>query len=242
MQGFTLGQCEKNYFHNLILFGISRLFPDKLVFKGGTCLMLAYNLDRFSEDLDFNLIEEFDEKILIDKLTKFVEHFGYDIDIYFNTQTKSSLSYIIRIEGPLYVNTSQSKCRIELDISKRDDLVKKSIPKKIMHQYNEFPVYISNVLSLEEIFAEKIRAIMTRNKSRDVYDLHYLVLKGVSFDISLVNYKLSRYNIEFSYEKFVENIDLKRNIWDLEMKYLVKKYPSFEEVREDICKYLFSFI
>ena len=36
-------------------------FGSNLIFKGGTALRLVYNSPRFSEDLDFNLIENMDK-------------------------------------------------------------------------------------------------------------------------------------------------------------------------------------
>ena len=39
-------------------------FFDKAAFYGGTCLRIFYNLIRFSEDMDFSLVEKKGSKIL----------------------------------------------------------------------------------------------------------------------------------------------------------------------------------
>lgn len=48
-----MGQAEKDYFQEIILFILYREFGRELVFKGGTALTKCYGFDRFSEDLDF---------------------------------------------------------------------------------------------------------------------------------------------------------------------------------------------
>lgn len=52
--GLTLYQQEKDYLLRLFLYNYYKKFEDA-VFKGGTCLKYLYGLNRFSEDLDFNL-------------------------------------------------------------------------------------------------------------------------------------------------------------------------------------------
>ena len=49
---------EKNYFQDLFLFYLYKK-TNKFIFKGGTALYKIYNLPRFSEDLDFSLVEHF---------------------------------------------------------------------------------------------------------------------------------------------------------------------------------------
>ncbi|RLF37372.1 MAG: hypothetical protein DRM99_00490, partial [Thermoplasmata archaeon] len=62
----TVRNAEKDYLLELLLFALS---DDRrsLAFKGGTALYKFYNLNRFSEDLDFDLVgKRFD----IDKMIK----------------------------------------------------------------------------------------------------------------------------------------------------------------------------
>ena len=42
----------------------------------------------------------------------------------------------------------------------------------------------------KEIMSEKIRALMTRTKARDLYDIYFLVRKNVKLDTQLVAKKL----------------------------------------------------
>ena len=64
---------------------------------------------------------------------------------------------------------------------------------------SDYPVLFTSYLyhlSKEEIFAEKIRALLTRAKGRDLYDLWYLLTQGASFEESLVKEKLKYYHLE----------------------------------------------
>ncbi len=46
----------KEAMQEIILYAINKAgFSDNIIFHGGTCLRILHGLDRFSEDLDFNL-------------------------------------------------------------------------------------------------------------------------------------------------------------------------------------------
>lgn len=49
----NVGHAEKLYLQDIILSTVSRETAGHLVFKGGTAHLNCYQLDRFSEDLDF---------------------------------------------------------------------------------------------------------------------------------------------------------------------------------------------
>lgn len=194
--------------------------------------MICYNLDRFSEDLDFNLTKEVNLDNLLNNIKEKFNKLDYNTK--FNRTTKSSTSYIFFIEEPLYMGKPESLCRIELDFSNRDDIYLDYIPKKIHHIFDEFTQFHINCLSLDEIFAEKIRCILTREKSRDIYDLHYLINRKVKFDLKLINKKLKIYELKFEKEKFYLALDKKEKLWNLEMKFLVKNVDNFKEVINEI--------
>ena len=47
-----------------------------LGFKGGTALYLFHNLDRFSVDLDFDLLDRDQEQFVFDELLQILSNFG----------------------------------------------------------------------------------------------------------------------------------------------------------------------
>ncbi len=68
--------AELDYFQDIALFNISREFGDKLVFKGGTCLYKVYQLNRFSEDLDFSATHKFAHINFFQRLPYFFKLLG----------------------------------------------------------------------------------------------------------------------------------------------------------------------
>ena len=80
---------------------------------------------------------------------------------------------------------SNLKTFISLDFSFRE---KVSMPDKSFLD-TDYPVLFTNYihhLSKEEIFAEKIRALISRKQGRDLYDLWFLLNKGVDIKTELV--------------------------------------------------------
>ncbi|MFT4313448.1 MAG: nucleotidyl transferase AbiEii/AbiGii toxin family protein [Candidatus Woesearchaeota archaeon] len=176
-KGLHLGQAEKNYLHFLLLEIISKELPDKLVFKGGTALMICHNLNRFSEDLDFAAINT--DSNIIEKLKETLQKRIPTIEFELLEKTPVSESLIVRFQGPLYTGTRQTTSKIEIDISFREKIETKTDMKRIISPYPDIPTFFVQTMSLTEIFAEKIRAILTRNKARDVFDLEYLIALDV---------------------------------------------------------------
>ncbi|MCH8520291.1 MAG: nucleotidyl transferase AbiEii/AbiGii toxin family protein [Nanoarchaeota archaeon] len=234
----NLGQTDLHYMHHLFLFILSKTFPNSFVFKGGTSLMICYNLDRFSEDLDFNIVKDVNIDKVLKEVVTFFHKVGYESSYTFKRNTHSSQTYIFYIKGPLYMGKTESQTTIELDFSNREDMYLEFIPKKITHFFDEFPQFYFNTLTLEEIFAEKIRCILTRDKARDVYDLHYLITRKISLNIDLINKKLNPYNLKYNHNEVLKAIKKKEKIWKKELQYLLQIVPLFDDIESEIETYL----
>lgn len=233
----NMGQTELNYMHNLFLYAVSKISPNSLVFKGGTSLMICYNLDRFSEDLDFTLIKEINIEELLEKIVTFFNKFGYEANFKFKRETKSSKNYVFFVKGPTYMGKPESQTRVELDFSNRDDIYLDYVPKRVKHEFDDFAQFYINTLSLEEIFAEKVRCILTRDKARDIYDLYYLIGRNVKIDYDVIDKKLEIYDMKFQKEDFFNAVKNKRRLWEKEMSILVKVLLEFGEVEAEIVRY-----
>lgn len=179
----------------------SKDFSRNLFFKGGTCIRLIYGGKRFSEDLDFTV--NMDEDEFSFKLNELFGEISKKYSVRFKEKrTLSGRTSLLTatIQGfktPLY---------IKLDFSFRESVLE---PDKVILK-TDYPIVISNFIfcmSKNEIIAEKVRAIMTRNKLRDLYDLWILQELGGRFDISLINRKLAYYNEEFSANRLIERLN-----------------------------------
>lgn len=223
---YNLGQLELDYYQHQIL---SKLFEkfNTIYFKGGTCLQKCYGIKRFSEDLDFNFTD-----IELSELIGLIEsNFKSKITDFY--ETKFGISFSIRFEGILFNGTNQSMCKMSFDFRNRD-IYHQPLKYIIRPIYHDLPNYFLLALSKEEILAEKVRAIVTRYKARDVYDLNELLLNGVKIDFDLINRKLQTYNKTFNREEFVEKLEEKRKVYNEEMKRLTNIFDSFDTCTKHI--------
>jgi predicted nucleotidyltransferase component of viral defense system len=178
---------EKDYVLSWLLFGIGKndRLKEKWVFKGGTCLKKCYfETYRFSEDLDFTVIEGGQETgkdlrpILIEIADWIYETSGVEIitndiiyDEYLNSRNNPSLQVKIPYVGPRQMRGSLPK--IKLDITSDEILAAKTEFKEISHPYPDNPEEKNTIqaYSYPEVFAEKIRAFAQRLRPRDLYDI-----------------------------------------------------------------------
>lgn len=231
IRGLNLGQAEKDYFQNIILFILYQAYGSELVFKGGTALNKCYGLDRFSEDLDFTC----SNTISVGRIEEGLKRFRLDFEMK-KDEYENGVKISLLIKGPLYTGIRLSLCKFIIDLSFRENVVLKPTIKIIGRFLEEIPAFDVLVMNENEILAEKIRAIMSRTKARDVYDLWFLLKKGVKFDVELAKKKLEYYSQEWNFEEFRKHINLKESVWLSELKPLIDIVPDFKETRDFILK------
>jgi len=230
-------QQEKHYIQTIILNSIYSTIGNSLVFKGGTCLSFFYGLNRFSEDLDFTEIGEFDVEKVIFNLKKDLENLGINFKMGKIEEFENSVSFKVGVEGPLFSKEIE-RCFVSVEISKRE-VVFSYGAKELKTNYRDFLGFNVIVMEEREILAEKVRALITRNKARDLYDLHFLLKKDVEIDIDLINEKLKYYNKSFSFSEFKKSLDKKERIWKNELNpFIFGEIPDFSGVKRDVLKLL----
>lgn len=234
LKGLNLGNAEKDYLLDMVLLSISKNTKNELVFKGGTCLYKFHGLDRFSEDLDFSAIAEIDTKRLIQNICTDLERFGIRSILRRQKKLFHSVLITLGVEGPLFMGKAESSAVIGIDINMKSPVVVEPDLLSYASIYQEIPRMHIRCMKQDEIFAEKVRAIMTREKARDVYDLWFLVQRGVKGDRNLINKKLSYYDLQFEYDSFAKGVENKARIWEPELKPLLQRTPPFQNVRQDI--------
>ncbi len=159
-------------------------FGSSLMFKGGTALRLAYNSARFSEDLDFNLINEIDKE----KFMEFIKVVGKKhpeiVDVEANEKHYTVFALIkIKVE---YFDRAFS---IKIEISKRAGgwVKDKDYSDKIIKSEVAPLTVLARVASLEVILREKEDALKNRKVARDMFDywfINQLLKKEVKVDFS----------------------------------------------------------
>lgn len=230
--GFNLGQTETDYLQHLFLLLMSRHLYGELVFKGGTALQKAYGLNRFSVDLDFTQVKEWNSKQAVEKIVSGIAGFGYEANI---KEIKTiGKTFVIRINGPLYKESPISASNIRIEISERENVLLNPVIKTITPIYSDLQPYSILVMGLDEVLAEKVRAIMTRNKSKDVFDLHFLLKKGVKFNSDLINKKLAYYKQVYDEGNFIKRLKGIKPLWVTEMRNYVLNAPEFDGILKNI--------
>ena len=176
----------KEIIQELTLYILSKSdFFNHAAFYGGTALRIFYNLDRFSEDLDFSLKSNdktFDFEKYINILKNEYESFGLNFDI--TAKEKSSASNIksaflksntkdlILTFYNLYddiSNNAMTKIKFEIDTCPPD-----YANFEIKYLLKPLPFSVS-LYDMPSLFAGKIHAILcrlwkNRVKGRDLYD------------------------------------------------------------------------
>jgi predicted nucleotidyltransferase component of viral defense system len=153
---------------------LQKLFLDnevsaQLVFKGGTCLMFFYDLDRFSTDLDFD-IRHGVENLNINQVQEAIASY-----LTIDEQREKYHTYFWRGKYKTGLHG------IKIEISKRE------FPQKIVIK-NFLGVNIAT-LAPEQMLAHKLVALSDRNKNRDLYDAHFMLEKNWGIDDEVIKFR-----------------------------------------------------
>jgi predicted nucleotidyltransferase component of viral defense system len=214
-----------------------------LAFKGGTALKRCYFGDyRFSEDLDFTLLQPTPNEELLRRLepvyaaVQEASGIAFTFDREDRHAHANSFTFYLRYVGPLPREND-----VKVDITLREHLVYPLQERAILRGYEEFEDLPENrqiqVYSLDEIATEKTLALAdrARNEPRDLYDLWYLTSnEGIELD-ALVDGM--RQKLEFRgrpCEGIAEAIRAKearlKALWSNRLAYQMTSLPEFEEV------------
>jgi predicted nucleotidyltransferase component of viral defense system len=202
---------ERDYILSWLLAGVSEVeaLRDTLVFKGGTALKKCFFGDyRFSEDLDFSAVgdvptgEKMEEAIreACERAVSLLDAYA-SVDIVCERYTErephpgGQEAFTIRVQLP-WQRTPQTRVMIETAV---DEKVLKPVQiRSIIHGYGEPLEAQVKVYALEEIVAEKLRAILqhvaelhergwSRSRARDYYDL-WRVLSAYQHQLDLSDF------------------------------------------------------
>ena len=199
----------KEIMQEIALAGLSRGgFFEKVAFYGGTCLRIFHGLNRFSEDLDFALLEK---------------NLDFKVDDYFPALQKEFQSYGIEINIELKKKDEEAKVQsaflkgntlmLMMSFFPKSEDAKKVVPNQKIkikfeidtdnpmggtteYRYKMLPApYEVRIFDEATLFAGKIHAILCRSyknhvKGRDCYDYLFYIGKGSKFNLRYLESKL----------------------------------------------------
>ncbi len=156
-----------------------------LIFVGGTALRLTENLNRFSEDLDFDLNGlEFEEvKSLVEKVHQKLERENVAVELYEN-RTEDRLYHEFRFPNLLFdLDLSQQeteKLMIKFDYEKLWRNHQKEV--KVINRYGYLVKSVS--IPLDQHLVQKLTAYLGRKQTqpRDIYDIVWLIAQDAEID------------------------------------------------------------
>lgn len=173
----------------------------QVFFKGGTALKLMLGSNRFSEDLDFTVgIEK-------SRLGQLAVKAAARLKNQFLGIVLKDIDSMAGISKKIWLPTdiSTQPLTIKLDFSFREKVIR---PKQgvVKTGLPVAAIALINYVDPAEILAEKYRAILTRTKGRDLYDVWYLLNRKVVFEPKLIKQKLDYYKEKYEPEKFIDKI------------------------------------
>jgi predicted nucleotidyltransferase component of viral defense system len=253
-EGVRDQQIEKDYILSWVLRGIAlhANLSKVMVFKGGTVLKKVYFEDyRFSEDLDFTLIDSCtDEQIFgwfNELFSSIKESANIPLLIVDNTlHEDGGLNFYVNYVGPLGGIGSNKK--IKIDIARNEKLEFASVIKPAVTSYSDLVDHPHDLLcySLEEVIVEKLRAVMQRTQARDFYDIWYLTETHnmePEYHVAEFRRKCELKNQiagEF-FKKLEQKIPSYKGQWKKSLEDQIKNLPDFDGVEREIFRNLKNF-
>ena len=149
-----------------------------IFFKGGTCAAMRGLLDRFSIDLDFDLVDA----AKIKEVRLHLEKIFVDLSLVISDKSKKSPQYFLK-----YQTKAGTRNSLKIDISFPP-------PKNNDYEPVRFDELdrILKCQTVEKMFANKLLAVMGRYQKhgsvagRDLFDIHSFLLKGFEFKKEII--------------------------------------------------------
>lgn len=185
--------------HRMILFQILKdIFESDigkhLAFKWGTACYFFHNLDRFSTDLDFDLLTDIDiDQQLEDIIKK-----------YWSLKKRNKIILSYKNDG---VN-------IKIDISRK-------IWKNNIYEIRNFYGTDINIQTKDTIFSNKLVALYERNANRDIYDVYFFLKNNFDINHEII-YERTNLSIRDFLEKIIyklkklpKNYNILDGLWEV---------------------------
>lgn len=243
-------QIEKDYILSWILQGIAQYstLSKTIIFKGGTVLKKVYFEDyRFSEDLDFTLLDDAitNEQIFewFTEVFEFIkEEANIPIEIIDNNEHQDGgINFYISYVGPLGGLGANKK--VKVDISRSEQLVFEPVLNNVFVGYSDQEEHQLLCYSLEEVLVEKLRCVMQRMQARDFYDIWYLLeINNMDIDFYSAEFRQKCESKEIDPTEFHAKLEQRlpqyKGRWEKSMADQIQDLPDFETVLREVMRHL----
>lgn len=204
-------------------------FFNKAAFYGGTCLRIFYGLQRFSEDMDFSLLEQNDKFPLEDYFEPIISEFkALGREVVINKKEKQQQTTIesafLKDDTAVYnlqFRTEKSiKIKLEVDIN--PPLGFSTDSKLLLLPFS----FMVRCYSLPDLYAGKMHALLFRSwknrvKGRDWYDFEWYVRNNTPLNFSHFCERAYQFDnissVDLTIEKFKEMLKKKISKTDINL-------------------------
>lgn len=174
----------REYAQTIILKAIYQSdFGLKMFFMGGTALRFAYDLKRFSEDLDFNAenlpFAGFKEVLQLCSKSLKKEGFGCEIlQKERGTLLAGQLKLTDILQSYKITKHKDEKLMVKVEIDR--PVWQMKTESKVLDRFG----YLFSILLMDRsmLFAGKISALVNRKRGRDIYDVIFMLQKKFPVD------------------------------------------------------------
>lgn len=201
----------------------------KLSFIGGTSLRIVHNLNRFSEDLDFDSfsLEKEEFIALSEEIKKNLELEGYNIEI--KCVFKGAYRIYVRFLNVLFREglSRQKEERLMIQVDSEPHHYPYRPDRFILNKFDVFTTILT--APADVLLSMKISALLNRKrtKARDLYDILFLFGK-TGPDYKYLNEKLGIEGIHILKERIAEKL------YGVDLKELSKELSPFLIRKKDI--------
>ena len=189
--GVHVANVQRDYVFGWLLAGLfhpENPLANNLILKGGNCFRKAYfEQARFSNDLDFSTQTELNEDYLraaIEYACKFaMEKSGVEFLIGQSriasreSTQEDVVFYDARIYFKSFYGEENVTIKVELDVKEFDQIILPIQSKRLIHSYSDSGDCnrLLRCWKLEELLAAKLKALLQRQHSPDLYDFIYAI-------------------------------------------------------------------
>lgn len=165
-------------------------FFDKAAFYGGTCLRIFHGVHRFSEDMDFSLLQSDESFILENYFESIISEFNaLGRNVVINRKIKKNESNVesafLKDDTAIYnlQFTTEHAIKIKIEVDINPPLGFSTESKLLLLPYS----FMTRCYTLPDLYAGKMHALLFRNwknrvKGRDWYDFEWYVRNNVALD------------------------------------------------------------
>ncbi len=244
----TAEQAMREIMQEIALAGLQRSgFFEKAAFYGGTALRIFHHLERFSEDLDFSLLQvdpEFSLQPYLNGMLKEFEALGMKVSVKEKKKTAKSnvdsaflkpdtewkeliLNEVVKQEGIKIHPDIKIKIEVDTKPPKGFETEEKLLLKPFS--------FYTKCFTLPDLFAGKMHALLFRRwnnrvKGRDWFDMEWYIKKGTQL------------NLDHFLARAIDSGDWTESSITTEQfkKLLVEKINtvSFKSIREDVVRFV----